>query len=89
MVKGSDLLQKPKFIKFINTLLSLNDGGNNMGEQNSIFEMIQTCNDFISQIEHEIIVSHKVLRDIYILKFKELESIVYDPVHYARCVLSI
>ncbi|POO01757.1 U4/U6 small nuclear ribonucleoprotein Prp [Trema orientale] len=52
-------------------------------------QLIEDCNALANDIEDEIVVIHDFIRDKYGLKFPELESLVPDPVDYARIVKRI
>ena len=60
-----------------------------MEKGDAVFTLITNSNHFLNEIDHEIQIIHKGLWDVYLLKFKELETIVYDPVKYAHCVVAI
>jgi hypothetical protein len=44
------------------------------------------CNQLAVDIDNEIIVVYNFLRDRYKTKFPELESLVHNPLEYARVV---
>ncbi|CAE5978244.1 unnamed protein product [Arabidopsis arenosa] len=64
------------------------DGGAEMG---TVLEdkLIVDCNQLSADIENEIVIVHNFIRDKYRLKFPELESLVHDPIDYARVVKKI
>ncbi|KAG7583580.1 Nop domain [Arabidopsis suecica] len=64
------------------------DGGAEMG---TVLEdkLIVDCNQLSADIENEIVIFHNFIRDKYRLKFPELESLVHDPIDYARVVKKI
>ena len=43
-------------------------------------------NDYLKHIDNDILIVHKELRDAYVVKFGELESIILNPNDYARAV---
>lgn len=43
-------------------------------------------NDYLKHIDNDILIVHKELRDAYVVKFGELESIILNPIDYARAV---
>ena len=43
-------------------------------------------NDYLKHIDNDILIVHKELRDAYVVKFGELESIILSPNDYARAV---
>lgn len=48
-----------------------------------------TTNDYLKHIDNDILIVHKQLRDSYELRFSELESIIINPVDYAKAVIEI
>ncbi|CAE5978311.1 unnamed protein product [Arabidopsis arenosa] len=64
------------------------DGGAEMG---TVLEdkLIGDCNQLSADIENEIVIFHNFIRDKYRLNFPELESLVHDPIDYARVVKKI
>ncbi|KAL6582853.1 hypothetical protein OROMI_004931 [Orobanche minor] len=53
-------------------------------------ELIVECNSLLSvDIDKEIATIHNLIRDKYRSKFPELESLVHDPIDYARLVKKI
>ncbi|KAL6576851.1 hypothetical protein OROMI_011127 [Orobanche minor] len=54
-------------------------------------ELIVECNSLFSVIDldKEIATIHNLIRDKYRSKFPELESLVHDPIDYARLVKKI
>ena len=51
--------------------------------------MIVECNRYLTEIEGEIPILHKYIRDLYFSRFEELEKLVIDPVEYAKTVKAI
>lgn len=49
-------------------------------------ETLSKANHYLQEIEVNIDILHKSLRDVYLEKFKELETIVLNPVKYAKCI---
>jgi len=49
---------------------------------------VQT-NEFLKHIDNDVLIVHKQLRDAYAVKFSELESIILNPVEYAKSVRAI
>ncbi len=43
----------------------------------------------MKHIDNDILIVHKQLRDAYAVKFSELESIILNPVDYAKAVKTI
>ena len=54
-----------------------------------IFDLIGATNEFLRQLHPEMRTVHKTARDLFLPRFAELESIITNPVDYARVVLSI
>jgi len=54
-----------------------------------MFEMIGATNEFLRQLHPEMQTVHKTARDLFLKRFGELESIITNPVDYARVVLTI
>ena len=46
-------------------------------------------NEYLKHIDNDILIVHKQLRDAYAVKFSELESIILNPVEYAKSVRAI
>ena len=49
-----------------------------------IYTLVRKSNEYLMEIENEIAILHKEIRDIYQSKFSELETIVYDPIQYTK-----
>ncbi|KAL9245860.1 hypothetical protein vseg_019462 [Gypsophila vaccaria] len=58
-------------------------------EYDTVNQMIVECNELLVDIENEIMVVYNYIRDNYRVKFPELESIVPNPIEYARVVEKI
>lgn len=56
----------------------------NLEKGDIIYSLIKKSNTYMMEIESEIQILHKEIRDIYLQKFSELESIVYDPIEYTK-----
>jgi U4/U6 small nuclear ribonucleoprotein PRP31 len=61
----------------------------NLEKGDIIYALVKKSNTYLMEIEAEIQILHKEIRDIYLQKFSELESIVYDPIEYTKCVKKI
>ena len=48
--------------------------------------MIVQTNEYLKHIDNDILIVHKQLRDAYAVKFSELESIILNPIDYAKSV---
>jgi len=55
-------------------------------EQHPEYKLIVSSNKLAVDVDNEIIVIHKFIRDIYAAKFPELESLVLNPIDYALTV---
>ncbi|KAG7533499.1 Nop domain [Arabidopsis thaliana x Arabidopsis arenosa] len=53
------------------------------------YKLILDCNKLSVDIENEIGIVHNFIRDKYGRKFQELESLIHDPIDYARVVKKI
>ena len=51
--------------------------------------MIGGTNEFLRQLHPEMQTVHKTARDLFLRRFAELESIIINPVDYARVVQTI
>jgi len=69
----------------------LNASTDNTGNvtENPEYKLMTQSNQLSIQIDNEIVLVHKFLRDHYSARFPELETLVVNPVHYARTVAII
>ncbi|KAF0540266.1 Nop domain-containing protein [Gigaspora margarita] len=58
-------------------------------EEDPEYKLIVQANNLTVDIDSEILVVHKFIRDHYAKKFPELESLVLNPLDYARAVKAI
>jgi len=95
---GSNLLEDPKFTKYLNKIDKYWNGDENGGHalaptkdglDEEEYHLISTCTEYISVIDREILNIHKYIRDIYLPKFPELENLILNPLEYVKCVLLI
>ncbi|KIM33323.1 hypothetical protein M408DRAFT_326083 [Serendipita vermifera MAFF 305830] len=56
---------------------------------NPEYNLIVTANNLSVELENEIMVVHKFIRDHYAVKFPELETLVVDPNMYIRSVRAL
>lgn len=49
-------------------------------------QLIVHTNDYLKHIDNDILIVNKELRDAYAVKFSELESIIINPIDYAKAV---
>ena len=61
----------------------------NLNPNDTLYQLLDKSNKLLLDIENEIPIIHKYLRDIYMLKFPELESIIPNPVDYTKIVQRI
>jgi len=95
---GSNLLEDPKFIKYLNKIDKYWNGEENGGHaiaptkdglDEEEYHLISTCTEYISVIDREILNIHKYIRDIYLPKFPELENLILNPLEYVKVLLLI
>lgn len=58
-------------------------------EEDPTYRLLVDCNALAVDIDNEIVVVHNFIRDKYRLRFPELESLVHNPIEYARVVTAI
>lgn len=58
-------------------------------ENSPRYDLLVKANNYSVEIDNEIFVIHKVVREIYARRFDELGSLVPRPVEYAHCVKAI
>ncbi|KAL1920468.1 uncharacterized protein VTP21DRAFT_845 [Calcarisporiella thermophila] len=58
-------------------------------EEDPEYKLIVQANELTVNIDHEIALVHKFIRDHYASKFPELEGLVTNPIEYARTVRAI
>ncbi|KAI5793227.1 hypothetical protein EDC01DRAFT_655611 [Geopyxis carbonaria] len=58
-------------------------------EDNPEYKLLVESNAHAVSIDNEIILVHKFTRDHYAVRFPELESLVQNPIDYAKCVAII
>eukprot|EP00826_Nyctotherus_ovalis_P043268 TRINITY_DN4535_c0_g1_i20.p1 TRINITY_DN4535_c0_g1~~TRINITY_DN4535_c0_g1_i20.p1 ORF type:complete len:483 (-),score=143.21 TRINITY_DN4535_c0_g1_i20:70-1518(-) len=61
----------------------------NLNPNDTLYQLLDKSNKLLLAIESEIPVIQKYLRDIYVLKFPELETLIPSPVDYTRVVQRI
>lgn len=54
------------------------------GDQDPTYKLLVACNGLVVDIENEIAAVHGFLKDKYRPRFPELESLIHNPVDYAR-----
>eukprot|EP00958_Prasinococcus_capsulatus_P029634 scaffold7576_cov417-Prasinococcus_capsulatus_cf.AAC.11 len=65
------------------------ESGNVVVNDEEHYKLIIDCNTLTVDIDNEIVVVHNFIRDKYRAKFPELESLVLNPLDYARVVRAI
>ena len=55
-------------------------------EEDPEYKLIVETNQMSAEMDDEVMLVHKFIRDLYAQKFPELESLVLNPVDYARVV---
>ena len=55
-------------------------------EEDPEYNLIVQSNNLASEMDNEILIVHKFLRDHYSPKFPELESLIPNPLDYAKTV---
>ncbi len=58
-------------------------------EEDPTYRLLVDCNQLAVDIDNEIILVYNFIRDKYKAKFPELESLVHNPMDYARIVQAI
>lgn len=58
-------------------------------EDNPEYKLLVESNAHAVSIDNEIILVHKFIRDHYAVRFPELETLVQNPLDYAKCVAII
>lgn len=58
-------------------------------EDNPEYHLLTESNTLATSIDNEIILVHKFIRDHYSVRFPELETMVQNPLDYAKCVAII
>ncbi|PWA76320.1 pre-mRNA processing ribonucleoprotein binding region-containing protein [Artemisia annua] len=92
------VLKLQKSQRFTDIMKKVEDAlekGSDMSNQGMVLEddpeyqLIMECNTLSVDIENEIVIIYNFIRDKYRLKFPELESLVHNPIDYARVVKKI
>lgn len=58
-------------------------------EEDDEYKLIVRMNELSTDIDNEIMLIHKFVRDLYATKFPELENLIGNPVDYAKVVKEI
>lgn len=73
----------------VNTRLNNDDDDTKKEIDGNFFKLIEKTNEYLRKIQPEIQLVHKVARDLYLHRFEELESIILNPVDFAKVILVI
>ncbi|CDJ57722.1 putative snoRNA binding domain-containing protein [Eimeria maxima] len=83
----SSLAQQPRFIRLLEQARELTpQAAVASGEE---LALIEECNQLVIDIDTDILAVYRFIRDIYSIKFPELESIVQAPLEYIAVVQRI
>eukprot|EP01051_Picozoa_sp_SAG22_P015657 SAG22_NODE_2079_length_3040_cov_1.415845_2_plen_376_part_00 len=96
-VKGvAKLMQTPAFTSVVEEMQQFldADGSNDREivgplEEDEEYKLIVRMNELSADIDNEILLIHKFVRDLYATKFPELENLIANAVDYARVVKEI
>ena len=55
----------------------------------AVYELIVACNEMVIDVEYEIDAIAKTVKDVYARRFPELDSLIPNPLDYARVVLKL
>lgn len=58
-------------------------------KDNKSFKLLTECNQIINDINQEIKIVHNINKDIYRSRFPELESLVQNPIEYAKIIQKV
>ncbi|TMX00315.1 hypothetical protein EJD97_001013 [Solanum chilense] len=85
----SKLQKSRRYVDIMQKVEDANKGDVIVEEDDHEYKLIVDCNALSVEIEDEIFIIHNFIRDMYGLKFPELDSLVNHPVDYARVVKKI
>ncbi|XP_026193256.1 U4/U6 small nuclear ribonucleoprotein Prp31 homolog [Cyclospora cayetanensis] len=80
----SSLAEQPRFIKLLEQARELTPQA--VAASGEELALIEECNQLVIDIDTDILAVHRFIRDIYSMKFPELESIVQAPLEYIAVV---
>ncbi|KAL8272331.1 hypothetical protein Esti_003742 [Eimeria stiedai] len=80
----STLAQQPRFIRLLEQARELTPQA--VAASGEELALIEECNQLVINIDTDILAVHRFVRDVYSLKFPELESIVQAPLEYIAVV---
>ncbi|PFH32859.1 snoRNA binding domain-containing protein [Besnoitia besnoiti] len=83
----SDLMLQPDFIALLERVRALTP--QEAEYDNEELNLIEECNQRVIDVDRDILNIHRFIKDIYSIKFPELESIVQGPLEYIAVVLRI
>eukprot|EP00667_Euglena_gracilis_P009090 EG_transcript_9231 len=84
----ASLMRSEKLAKHLEKLesVSMDEGDARRGLSPEEYDLIVESNSLVAEIETEIRKVHKFIKDHYNLKFPELESLILQPIDYAKVV---
>ncbi|XP_017217849.1 U4/U6 small nuclear ribonucleoprotein Prp31 homolog [Daucus carota subsp. sativus] len=89
----SKLQKTQRYIDIMQKVESALEKGSDVSKHGGVddpeYKLVVDCTTLLLDIENEIIILGNFIRDKYRLKFPELESLVHDPIDYARVVKKI
>ena len=65
------------------------EGGDEDEDAESQYALMVNCNEMVIDIDHEIDAIAKTIKDEYARRFPELDSLILNPLDYARVVLKL
>eukprot|EP01043_Picozoa_sp_COSAG02_P023151 COSAG02_NODE_1228_length_13776_cov_5.546864_6_plen_511_part_00 len=85
------LMSGDRFTRIMQDIQHFKDAGDDREivgslEEDPEYKLIVETNQMSAEMDDEVMVVHKFIRDLYAKKFPELESLILNPVDYARVV---
>ena len=85
------LMSSERFSRIMQDIEHFKDSGDDREivgslEEDPEYKLIVETNQMSAEMDDEVMVVHKFIRDLYAKKFPELESLILNPVDYARVV---
>ena len=85
------LMSGERFTRIMQDIQHFKDSGDDREivgslEEDPEYKLIVETNQMSAEMDDEVMVVHKFIRDLYAKKFPELESLILNPVDYARVV---
>jgi U4/U6 small nuclear ribonucleoprotein PRP31 len=87
----AQLMSSSRFARIMQDVQHFRDAGADREivgslEEDPEYKLIVETNQMSAEMDDEVMVVHKFIRDLYAKKFPELESLILNPVDYARVV---